>query len=407
MPIDGTENHNISISSLQSSSPELPSAVLYLHPAIMAQFVTHEIMGTTLETTNRYSKLEPRGIGASGVVCAAHDKVANQTVAIKKIVKPFENTAMAKRTYREVNLLSNMRHDNLINLRDIFISPSEDLYLVTDCIKTDLNQLLRSRQKPLEGQFIQFFLYQILRGLKYLHSADVIHRDLKPANLLINDNCDLKICDFGLAREQDAMMTGYVTTRYYRAPEIMLTWQKYSYAVDIWSVGCILAEMILGTILFPGRDHIHQFALITEALGRPPKEIMEKVYSKHTLEFVESLPEPNSKPFASLFRDADPQAVDLLEKMLDLDPESRITTSEALRHPYLSTYQDSEDEPVFEKELSWSLFESELSAEEWKTNMYYEVLDYHSGACEGQAKDGPTTRVKLDNLSKEMLMETY
>ncbi|KAJ5771806.1 hypothetical protein N7520_002335 [Penicillium odoratum] len=376
----------------------------------MAQFVTHQIMGTTLETTNRYSNLEPRGVGASGVVCAAHDKVAKQTVAIKKIVKPFENTGVAKRTYREVHLLSNLRHDNLINLRDIFISPSEDLYdnhPRFDCIQTDLHRLLRSRQKPLEGQFIQFFIYQILRGLKYLHSADVIHRDLKPANLLINDNCDLKICDLGLAREQDAKMTGYVTTRYYRAPEIMLTWQKYSYAVDIWSVGCILAEMILGKVLFPGKDHIHQFALITEALGKPPKEIMEKVYSKHTYEFVESLPEPKRKPFASLFGDADPQAIDLLEKMLDLDPESRITTSEALRHPYLSTYHDPEDEPVFEKELSWSLLESELSADEWKTNMYYEVLDYHSGACEGQAKEVPTTKVKLNDLSKEMMMETY
>jgi p38 MAP kinase len=116
--------------------------------------------------------------------------------------------------------------------------------------------------------------------LKYLHSAGVIHRDLKPGNILINDNCDLKICDFGLAREQDHQMTGYVTTRYYRAPEIMLTWQKYSYAVDIWSVGCILAEMLLGKTLFAGKDHVHQFTLITEILGKPPKEVMEKVYSK-------------------------------------------------------------------------------------------------------------------------------
>jgi p38 MAP kinase len=118
------------------------------------------------------------------------------------------------------------------------------------------------------------------RGLKYIHSAGVIHRDLKPSNILIDENCDLKICDFGLAREQDAQMTGYVTTRYYRAPEIMLTWQNYTYAVDTWSVGCILAEMILGKVLFPGRNHVHQFILITELLGKPSEEVMKRVYSK-------------------------------------------------------------------------------------------------------------------------------
>ena len=118
------------------------------------------------------------------------------------------------------------------------------------------------------------------RGLKYIHSAGVIHRDLKPSNILIDDNCDLKICDFGLAREQDAQMTGYVATRYYRAPEIMLTWQNYNYAVDMWSVGCILAEMILGKVLFPGRNHVHQFILITELLGKPSEEVMKRVYSK-------------------------------------------------------------------------------------------------------------------------------
>ena len=123
---------------------------------------------------------------------------------------------------------------------------------MTELLGTDLHRLLTSR--PLDDQFIQYFVYQMLRGLKYVHSAGVIHRDLKPSNILVNENCDLKICDFGLARIQDAQMTGYVSTRYYRAPEIMLTWQQYDHAVDIWSVGCILAEMILGKPIFPGKD---------------------------------------------------------------------------------------------------------------------------------------------------------
>ncbi|KAJ6115917.1 hypothetical protein N7523_006334 [Penicillium sp. IBT 18751x] len=375
----------------------------------MANFVTIEIMGTTLQVTERYSNLEPQGLGASGVICSAHDSIGKQTVAIKKIGKPFENPAVTKRTYREVHLLSNMRHDNLINMRDIFISPSEDLYIVTDLIRTDLHRLLQSKSEALEAQYIQFFAYQMLRGLKYIHSAGIIHRDLKPSNLLINDNCDLKICDFGLAREQDARhMTGYVVTRYYRAPEIMLTWQKYTYAVDIWSVGCILAEMLLGRVLFAGKDHVHQFTLITDILGKPPKEIMERVYSQNTLEFVGSLSERKPIPFTSLFKDADPQAVNLLEKMLNMNPEKRITTADALQHPYVSAYHDPEDEPVFEGQIDWSLLDSELSTDEWKTNMYMEILNYHRGTRDGQDKNNSTTKADLDNWpADQMMVDTY
>lgn len=171
-----------------------------------------------------------------------------------------------------------------------------DRYFVTELLGTDLHRLLTSR--PLEKQFIQYFLYQILvrptqthcdrgetyklqRGLKYVHSAGVVHRDLKPSNILINENCDLKICDFGLARIQDPQMTGYVSTRYYRAPEIMLTWQKYDVEVDIWSAGCIFAEMLEGKPLFPGKDHVNQFSIITELLGTPPDEVIQTIGSEN------------------------------------------------------------------------------------------------------------------------------
>lgn len=119
------------------------------------------------------------------------------------------------------------------------------------------------------------------RGLKYVHSAGVVHRDLKPSNILINENCDLKICDFGLARIQDPQMTGYVSTRYYRAPEIMLTWQKYDVEVDIWSAGCIFAEMLDGKPLFPGKDHVNQFSIITELLGTPPDDVIKTICSEN------------------------------------------------------------------------------------------------------------------------------
>jgi p38 MAP kinase len=117
--------------------------------------------------------------------------------------------------------------------------------------------------------------------LKYVHSAGVVHRDLKPSNILVNENCDLKICDFGLARIQDPQMTGYVSTRYYRAPEIMLTWQKYDVEVDIWSAGCIFAEMLEGKPLFPGKDHVNQFSIITELLGTPPDDVIHTIASEN------------------------------------------------------------------------------------------------------------------------------
>jgi serine/threonine protein kinase len=117
--------------------------------------------------------------------------------------------------------------------------------------------------------------------LKYVHSAGVVHRDLKPSNILINENCDLKICDFGLARAQDPQMTGYVSTRYYRAPEIMLNWQKYDVEVDIWSAGCIFAEMFEGKPLFPGKDHVNQFSIITDLLGTPPDDVIRTIGSEN------------------------------------------------------------------------------------------------------------------------------
>lgn len=199
----------------------------------------------------------------------------------------------------------------LIDLCDVFISPRTDVYvqsrsswfystlillyryLVTELLSTDLARLLEAG--PLEPQFVQYFAYQILvrvasapyidshdsdepqRGLKYLHSAGVVHRDIKPSNLVIDENCDLKICDFGLSRPQDHRMTGYVSTRYYRAPEVMLTWQRYGVEVDIWSAGCVIAEMFNGKPLFPGQDPINQFYLILDVLGNPSDKFISRI----------------------------------------------------------------------------------------------------------------------------------
>lgn len=352
------------------------------------EFIRAEILGTTFETTSRYANVQPVGLGAFGLVCSAYDQITQQHVAVKKMMNPFANSAIAKRTYREVKLLKQLRHENLIGLCDIFISPLEDIYLVTELLGADLSRLLGAR--PLDNKFAQYFMYQIMRGLKYIHSAGVIHRDLKPSNLLVNENCDLKICDFGLARVQEPHMTGYVSTRYYRAPEIMLTWQRYDNMVDIWSAGCILAEMLRGRPLFPGKDHINQFYLITEILGHPPPEVVQKITSGNTQRVVNSLPRREPRPLKEVFEGYDSDAISLLEQLLLFDSDKRLTAKNALKHSYLAAYHDPDDEPVATERFDWSFNDVDLPPETWKLMIYSEVLDYHSIGSAGALDVGST-----------------
>ncbi|KAI9459677.1 kinase-like protein [Lactarius psammicola] len=320
-------------------------------------FVKLSIFGTSFEVTTRYVDLQPVGMGAFGLVCSAKDQLTGASVAIKKIMKPFSTPVLSKRTYRELKLLKHIQHENIISLSDVFISPLEDIYFRSSLFST--------------------FYTRSCAGLSTVHSAGVVHRDLKPSNILVNENCDLKICDFGLARIQDPQMTGYVSTRYYRAPEIMLTWQKYDVAVDIWSTGCIFAEMLEGKPLFPGKDHVNQFSIITELLGTPPDDVIETICSENTLRFVQSLPKRQRVPFSEKLRCNDESALDLLEKMLVFDPRKRINATECLSHEYVSPYHDPTDEPVAAEKFDWSFNDADLPVDSWKVMMYAEILEFH------------------------------
>ena len=188
----------------------------------------------------------------------------------------------------------------------------------------------------------QYFLYQILRGLKYIHSANVLHRDLKPSNLLLNANCDLKICDFGLARtaEDSTFMTEYVVTRWYRAPELLLNCSDYSSSIDVWSVGCIFMELLNRQPLFPGRDYVQQLRLIIEAIGSPSEADIEFLKNENARRYLASLPVHPKKPLSSLFPDIAPLAIDLIEKMLVFDPRKRITGEEMLRSCFIQVLRN-------------------------------------------------------------------
>ena len=184
------------------------------------EYHTFKASGQSFDVPIRYEFLKPIGHGAYGVVVSVLDKTSGKKVAIKKIQSAFDDAVDAKRILREILLMKKLVHDNVIRIIDLLpphthTLPPDDIYIVQDLMETDLHRIIYSRQ-ALTIEHIQYFVYQILRGCKYLHSANVLHRDLKPSNLLLNSNCDLKICDFGLARERAGALTEYVVTRWYR-----------------------------------------------------------------------------------------------------------------------------------------------------------------------------------------------
>nr|AAN31641.3 p38 mitogen activated protein kinase [Biomphalaria glabrata] len=340
--------------------------------------VTVELNKTLWEVPNRYSIQNPVGIGAYGQVVSAIDKKTGVKVAIKKLARPFQTAIHAKRTYRELRMLRHMNHENVIELMDCFtptvrLEDFTDVYLVTPLMGADLNNILKTQR--LSDDHVQFLIYQILRGLKYIHSAGILHRDLKPSNIAVNEDCELKILDFGLARHTDEEMTGYVATRWYRAPEIMLNWMHYNQTVDIWSVGCIMAEMLCGKPLFPGSDHIDQLTRILSLVGTPSEELMEEIKSNDAKLFIKSLPVMQHKDFKVVFSGASPLAIDLMEKMLDLNTKTRLNATQALAHEYLKQYADPNDEPEAEK-YDQSFEDLDLGISEWKKLVYDEIQNF-------------------------------
>jgi len=340
------------------------------------------VKGQVFEVGPRYTNVKYIGEGAYGMVVSALDNQTGQRVAIKKI-SPFEHQTYCQRTLREIKILTRFKHENIINIQDIVRSQSidamKDVYIVQCLMETDLHKLLKTQR--LSNEHVCYFLYQILRGLKYIHSANVLHRDLKPSNLLLNTNCDLKICDFGLARIADpdhdhtGFLTEYVATRWYRAPEIMLNSKGYNKSIDVWSVGCILAEMLNNKALFPGKHYLDQLNHILNVIGSPSEDDLKCIQNDRARGYLENLPKKSKVPFDRIFQDADPMALDLLDKMLTFSPNKRITVEQALSHPYLSQYYDPEDEPICEEPFTIEFENDELPKEDLKMLIYNETIE--------------------------------
>lgn len=296
--------------------------------------------------TNSNVADKPIGYGAFGVVWSVKDPRDGRQVALKKMPNVFHNVMSAKRVLRELKMLCFFNHENVLSAIDLLPpveNPYEEMYVITPLMQTDLHKIIVSNQ-TLTSDHIRLFMYQILRGLKYLHAAKVLHRDVKPGNLLVNGDCRLKICDFGLARleEMDAnkYMTQEVVTQYYRAPELLLGARHYSYGVDVWSVGCIFAELLTRRILFQADSPVSQVEMIYNLLcdqkGLQTSNLSRQ--SRNQLyQTASDLPIAPPCTFYHLSPNMTHESAHLLSRLLVWDPEKRLTASQALKHVYVRT----------------------------------------------------------------------
>jgi len=341
---------------------------------------------------NRYQIHDIIGKGSYGVVCSATDRKTGEKVAIKKIEKVFDHVSDATRILREVKLVRLLKHPDIVEIKHIMLPPNpdgyDDLYVVFELMETDLHQVIKAND-DLTPEHHQFFLYQMLRGLKYVHGASVYHRDLKPKNILANADCKLKLCDFGLARPSftdtgptNIFWTDYVATRWYRAPELCGSFfAHYTPSIDVWSIGCIFAEIITGRPLFPGRNVVHQLEIITDLLGSPSEEEVAKVRNDKARRFLQNMAHKPGVDFATKFPKATPAARDLLRRLLAFDPAKRPTCEQALEDPYFAGLHDRSREPdaapISKLEFDFERAGRKLTPADVRHLLYEETLFYH------------------------------
>jgi mitogen-activated protein kinase 15 len=276
------------------------------------------------------------------------------------------------------------RHDNIVKLLNVIKADNDrDIYLVFEYMDTDLHACIRAN--ILEDIHKQYIMYQLLKAIKYMHSAGILHRDLKPSNLLLNKECLVKVADFGLARSIAALqqggggpspvLTDYVATRWYRAPEILLGSTAYSKGVDMWTVGCILGELIHGKPIFPGASTMDQLNKIIRFTGYPKKEAIEAMKSPFAATMLESIPPSRGTPLHELFPSAPHDALDLMSRLLQFNPADRLTAEEAIRHPYVAAFHSEADEPVCEKPIKISVDDDvKFTVSDYRDHLYAEIV---------------------------------
>lgn len=285
----------------------------------------------------KYVKIDKLGEGTYGIVYKAKNKETGEIVALKRIRLDSEDEGVPCTAIREISLLKELKHPNIVRLYDV-IHTEKKLTLVFEYLDQDLKKYIDDCGGSISRSTMKSFLYQLLKGIQYCHEHRVLHRDLKPQNLLINRKGELKLADFGLARAFGIPVRSYsheVVTLWYRAPDVLMGSRKYSTPIDIWSAGCIFAEMTTGKPLFPGTSTADQLIRIFKIMGTPDDKIWPGI--TELPDYKPDFPVHPTQKITSIVPGLDEDGYDLLSQMLKYDPSQRITAAKAMQHPYFAS----------------------------------------------------------------------
>ena len=362
------------------------------------------------ELNGKYTLLKRLGKGSYGSVCLARSNQTGETVAIKSVKGIFENMYEAKRILREVCIMRILNHPHVVKIIEVIVTEKSfrTIYIVMESAQSDLKKIVKSATY-LNFDQVKYMLYQTICGLRYIHSANIMHRDLKPANILVNGDCTIKICDFGLSRSYGKInqfgeydpgnvggsdrilprdrdnsdqnyvnireLTLHVVTRWYRAPEVILLEKQYNKEIDIWSLGCVYAEMlslvkanaphyIERGPLFPGVSCFplspdtktsikrmgypcadnDQLNMIFNVIGTPNEEDLSFITDPKARSYVSSFPPKSAKNFQDFFPGCGPQELEILRHILHFNPMSRVSLDQLIAHPYFDSVRDPSKE---------------------------------------------------------------
>ncbi|KAI6176563.1 Mitogen-activated protein kinase [Aphelenchoides bicaudatus] len=337
------------------------------------------------------------GKGAYGIVWKATDRRSQDTVALKKIFDAFRNQTDAQRTFREIMFLQEFgRHPNIIKLFNILRAENDrDIYLVFEFMEADLHNVIK-KMTILKDIHKQYIMCQLFRAIRYLHSGNVLHRDLKPSNVLLDADCRVKLADFGLARSLSQLddfpegqhmpeLTEYVATRWYRSPEILLAAKRYTKGVDMWSLGCILGEMLLGRALFPGSSTINQIERIMNSINKPPD--IDSIGSHYAVSVLEKMPQRPKKP------------IELI--LLIFAPHKRLNVEQCLIHPYVLQFHNPVEEPALNYDVTLPLPDHiQLTVQDYREKLYEMIMSKKTHIRRIQ-HDKPVNRVAVPQAQKQ------
>ncbi|KAM9235180.1 mitogen-activated protein kinase 15 [Leptosomus discolor] len=352
--------------------------------------------------SQKYEIKRRLGKGAYGIVWKAIDRRTGEIVAVKKIFDAFRNRTDAQRTFREIMFLQEFgEHPNIIKLLDVIRAQNDkDIYLIFESMETDLHAVIK-KGNLLKDIHKCYILYQLLKATKFIHSGNVIHRDQKPSNILLDADCFVKLCDFGLARSLCQMnedqgnpaLTEYVATRWYRAPEILLSSRSYTKGVDMWSIGCILGELLLGKPLFPGTSTVNQIEQILRVIPAPSPEDILAMQSDYRASVINRMSSRQRVTFEEILPSSTPlPALDLLKKLLVFNPAKRLTAEEALQHPYVKRFHCPAREPCLDYDVILPLGDDiQLSVAEYRNKLYEMIL-------EKKLNSHPKEQVRRENI---------